>query len=248
MKPYYIITPRYRHNSCGVRVMHKLIASLRGKGFLTFLSYETKRPAPGKMIVVMPDIYVNDNSFGKVARYLLYYPRPNALPLDTELIFYYCKKYDYKNRGVSRLWIDAYEYDLFNEKDCPAERTEECFYVSKGGHIPRIPLTDTLCEITANWPSTRRDLANLLKRSKILYTYDANTALIDEARLCGCPVCIIPGVNKSSIANEPGIARIDNVEYARETLPEFQASHQKKLKDCEGDIDNFISITQKEFA
>lgn len=54
-------------------------------------------------------------------------------------------------------------------------------------------------EITRQWPATRPELAELLKQTRILYTYDNYTALTTEASRGGCKVLYLPPGNATPV-------------------------------------------------
>jgi hypothetical protein len=247
MKPYYIFAPERRHNSGGNRVLYKFIAELDKRGHKVFLSAQTGRPKRGEMIVVMPDIYNNDGSLGKIVRWIMYPMSGSRVPRDNEMIFYFNKEIDYKNRGVNRLCLDAIELELFNNKET-FDRTIECFYVGKGNNVPRVPATTRLTEITKNFPATRADVAELLKKSRMLYSYDNCSSINDEARLCGCPVCLIPKMVYQILASSIGIGKIGNMNEARKNVGQFEKEYITHVNSIAGDIDNFIAMSQAEFA
>ncbi len=204
---YVIWTPDYRNNSNGIKVLHKLCHLLNEKGekaeiyipsqFPQTVNPQWNTPIYKKNyagiddIVIYPDITVG-NPLGAVkkVRYLLNKPGVMGGPtvFDNELIFTFHKEY----YDAPILYIPTIEPELFNN-DTPVERKRNCFYIGKGKDVPKIN-TEGMTEITSEWPSTRKELADLLRKSETFYTYDFNTALILEAKLCGCRVEIIPKI------------------------------------------------------
>lgn len=229
MKPYYIMSPRFRHNSGGVRAVHVLRDLLVAHGCKVTLSYdETLRGSDA--IVVLPDIYDNAGQYGRAVRWLLYYPKVRMQ--NDELVFYYDKMYDVTGRG-SRLFVNTIELDLFYDAGKP--RTEKCFYIGKGNHKPRTMDTTGMKEITAGWPATRAAVADLLQRSSQLVTYDEHTALVPEALLCGCQVIIVHQQKPLWIETS-------------KTGNEYRQLFVKRIDDCKQDVSDFITRTQKEFS
>ena len=45
--------------------------------------------------------------------------------------------------------------------------------------------------ITYDWPSSRTELADLLRGSEYLLSFDTYSAVVHEATLCGCPVVVV---------------------------------------------------------
>jgi len=246
MKPYYIFAPEYRHTSSGNRAVYALHRMLIERGYQSYLSSGRKMPAPGEMIVVKPDIYDNDGSLGRIVRWVMYPMSGARVPRDDEMIFFYLKEFDYKNRGVGRLCVDTTELDLFNN-DEQYHRVNECVFVGKGERVPRIPNTEGLISINLQYPISRKRLAALFKTSSVLYSYDKCTAIISEARLCGCPVCLIPEDTSYCLVPEIGIGRIGSMSKAEMTVDQFEAVFKEHVRGLAGDVDNFITNTQAEF-
>lgn len=190
--PYVIMAPEYRHNSAGVRVMHKLRDLLEERGYHAEIA--TAGQAPDSAIAVYPETVSGNPLGGKtVVRYVLFFPGKlggDEAYDQNEIIFTYDSRY---YRDVPRLKISIIE-DFFRNEGLP--RSGGCFYVGKGKDVPRIPETDGLTEITRAWPEKRTDLARLLNECEVFYTYDQYTAMADEAELCGCRVVVIGGRDK----------------------------------------------------
>jgi hypothetical protein len=109
---------------------------------------------------------------------------------DSELVYAWSKKFYDTDRILS--W-DVVDRGLFNDDNLPTKE-KVCCYVGKGpqrGANP-IPLTDGMIQITRSWPPERRELAELLRETRVLYTYDDVTMLTFEALLCGCQVILLP--------------------------------------------------------
>ncbi len=73
---------------------------------------------------------------------------------------------------------------LFFSDDTP--KTISCIYVGKGKNLHLHPKDAVY--ITHVFPATRREVAQLMRSSKTLYTYDLISAIGHEAMLCGCDV------------------------------------------------------------
>jgi tetratricopeptide (TPR) repeat protein len=94
--------------------------------------------------------------------------------------------------------LSGYSHGVFLEVPITEEfftdrghaRTINCFWVGRGKNTNH-PATTGCTEITWQWPANRRELAELLNRTRILYSYDDKTQLLTEAMLCGCSVKII---------------------------------------------------------
>ncbi|NTV91345.1 MAG: glycosyltransferase family 2 protein [Clostridiales bacterium] len=188
---YIIVTPTYNHRSAGIKVLYELQKWLirSGKDAIVF-NLNAPYPINEDDIVVYPEI-VPGNPLGanRVVRYIL--NEPGKLGGTTEydeneILVAYTEHFSRYSKGIY-LEIPVIE-DFFYDKGL--ERTVDCFYVGKGSNT-RHPSTETCIEITAFWPEKRQELAELLNRTRILYSYDDCTHLLTEARLCGCIIKLI---------------------------------------------------------
>jgi len=270
MKPYVFVVPHYAHQSAGIRYIHNFCSELNNSGYEAYITGEN---SPSSLnvrhlseldkqsleyirndgIVVYPEIIDgNPLQFRNVVRWDLAPPIYDYLPTDT--VFVYGKILQSKSVGKHLLEI-YYIEDFFNLPE-HERRILKVFWVGKSPTTPRVPETTGCVEITYAAPSTRTALASLLKSSSILYTYDNFTGLILEARLCGCPVVVIPS-NQITIedtryrhpfGNEGLFIYGDNytesslrhgIENIRRRFDEFKVTTEKSY------IENFIEVTQK---
>ena len=68
------------------------------------------------------------------------------------------------------------------------------YYIGKAnGKHPSFLVPKDAIEVTRHWPPTRAEVAELLQKTKNLYSFDHHTALNDEAKLCGCNVWLMDG-------------------------------------------------------
>ena len=195
---YVIYAPKYCASN-GVRVLFKLADELIKRGHNVYLFSE---PSQGKdykyinkltkqlrnnAVIVYPEIvFGNPLNAKKVVRYVLYYPGVNGGDAkfdENEMIFTFSSEY-YKNADL--LSISTMDLSLFYRDDTPKDIN--CYFINKGGKWKEIPEFKDFVEINMSYPSTREELANLLKRTKTLYSYDRHTLLAEEAYACGCEV------------------------------------------------------------
>jgi O-antigen biosynthesis protein len=218
MVPYIIFATKYNQMSGGCCVLHKFARELYDLGAEVYLNTPLQNKkwsvpfADHKLITelvtdgaisVFPEVTRGTPYHGKtVVRFLLnkpgYFGGPTVYPQE-DLIYQYSRIYgEYPEDKILMLTI----LDLDTMKDYKRPRQGVCFYVGKGYATPRIKETDGATEITKNWPAQKLRLAYVFQTSELFITYDNCTALIDEARLCGCPVVIIPGhVDQEEIKN-----------------------------------------------
>ncbi len=270
MKPYVIVAPHFSFLSCGVRYMYYLCSELNKRGYPAYITglnsssiLDTKyinelTDAEAKNlrqdgIVVYPEIIDgNPLQFRNVVRWDLAPPIYEYLPTDT--VFVYGKIL--QSRSVGKHLLEIYYIEDFFTTPEQERRILKVFWVGKSPTTPRVPETSGCVEITYAAPSTRTALASLLKASSILYTYDNFTGLILEARLCGCPVVVIPN-NQITIEDtryrhpfgNEGLfiygdtytesSLRDGIENIRRRFDEFKVTTEKAY------IENFIEVTQK---
>jgi hypothetical protein len=211
--PYIIMAPEYRHNSAGVRCLYELQRHLQERGYESTICQGGE--APEGSIVIYPETVCGNPLKGKtVVRYVLYHP--SVLGGDkeydsSEIIFTYSKRF----YDAPLLTVPTIE-NFFKDEGLPREGG--CFYVGKGMVHPDSVYGMT--EITASWPEDRRELALLLNTKEVFYSFDDCTALIEEARRCGCH---IKGIGSTTHINE----------------------YNESIKDFDKQLDNFIAVTQK---
>jgi hypothetical protein len=213
MRPYVIVSPSWCV-SAGVRVMHMLCHELRQIGVEAWLLITNNLSGDGpvvnpgfttpllnglmdarwpdlkeRCILVYPDS-VRGNPLGAryVARYILGKELVPPEPSE-DFNFYFSKAFPAVKRGDQRvLQIVPIDLSLFNSIDAP-ERDQNLLWIGKGGrHVGAD--CPAVKPITYQWPPTRAELATELRRTHLLYSYDAVTALNAEAILCGAVVVL----------------------------------------------------------
>ena len=264
---YLIWAPPYRRTSAGNTVLHKLCHLLNEKGLTAYITgkpnpewnekfadtQKIKELVSEDAIVVYPEIITGNPFFARfVVRYVLNKPgllggtkRYNK----RELLFaYYCMLGKNLGREFEVLEIPYFDWGLFND-DSNYKRAGIVFCAGKGGRTPRIRETESATEITRKYPPTHEGLAELFKKSELFYSYDNFTGLTIEARLCGCPVVIIPDRNYSkeeilADGNDIGLSYgLDDIDHAKNTVYQFGEMYKERIKR-NFKIDNFINITQ----
>jgi hypothetical protein len=191
VRPWFIYAPNYTHASAGVVVLHRLCHKLRAIGIDAAVSTPVTawgnpwRAAPGSdAIVVYPEITAgNPLCAARVVRYVLYFP--GALGGDreydpNELAVAYHRDYHPTAPVIS---IAASDESLFY----PAPKTHDVVYVHKGA-TDTAPWPVGAFRMDSTWPVSREETAELLRAAKRVYSYDAHTAVIREALLCGAEV------------------------------------------------------------
>jgi hypothetical protein len=116
----------------------------------------------------------------------------------------------------------------------------------RGGAIP-----DGARVITHHWPASRQELGDLLRSSEYLISFDAYTALVHEATMCGCPVVVHDDGNWSLEKSTVGPMRLHGVVGRVKDLPMAQVEVRKAyqaymdyLPEMGRQLEEFIRVTQ----
>jgi hypothetical protein len=229
-----MLTPDYRHNSAGIRVMHYFAYLLKCLGHTVdtnctvfnkaYGDYMSSKDYNGKydFIVAPEGSYIPPDINKPIFRWVLF--NTDLKYNVNDIVFHWCKDYEQSAReasfngesGIFRLGdIDRNEYK--NNK----EKTKVCYWVHKGlskwGECPK-PENEAI-QITHQYPSDRQGLLNLLKECKVFYTYDSHSAINEEAYLCGAKVLMYCG--------KQGAGQAD---VWKEYIPEIKEEYYKDEK------------------
>ncbi len=202
-KPYVFYFPVYNRSN-GVRVMMILAEKLAASGYEVFYHVKDGTGWPAEIpvkekideelrndaVAVYPEIVAgNPLRVRNVARLVLFHPGRNGGEKryhESEMTFAYLPEFLPGADVLTIPWIDA---GLFNNPGLP--RTGDCCFVHKGGRWKDPPELRNLPVVTMKWPETRQALADLLKRTRTLYSFDGASAVLDEALLCGAKVMLV---------------------------------------------------------
>jgi hypothetical protein len=274
MKPYLIIAPDFTHICGGIVALHKLCHRLNEKGceayvtgvmapkdniyfnkckHISMLSKDDLRRIQYEGVVVCPDVVAgNPLQIQNVARWWLATSQPCP---PNEIVFSFTQTHNGDVPAEHTLCVVNVE-EFFRLPEVE-DRPFNCYRVHKGASVPRIPETSApnCIEITGAFPPTRRELATLLQKSKIFYTYDNLTGISIEARLCGC---VVKNIAYSCVSKERA-ARIPFSQYGeanpeepldyeklKAELPLFRERFDVAMKQFDKELDDFIEITQRE--
>ena len=177
-RPYIFYFTRYTRSN-GIRVMMLLSEKLAEAGF------EVVYHVPEDNNALFRVCRSNPN----VARLVLFYPGRNGGMKKyhhSEMVFAYRPEFLPGADVLTIPWIDR---KLFN--DPGFERTADCCFVYKGGRWTDRPELRGLKTITMDWPESREALADLLKRTRTLYSFDSASAVLNEAAACGAHVMLV---------------------------------------------------------
>ena len=202
-RPYIFYFTRYTRSN-GIRVMMLLSEKLAEAGFEVVYHVPDKTGWPAdkpvldciskdlrdRAVAVYPEIVAgNPLRVRNVARLVLFYPGRNGGMKKyhhSEMVFAYRPEFLPGADVLTIPWIDR---KLFN--DPGFERTADCCFVYKGGRWTDRPELRGLKTITMDWPESREALADLLKRTRTLYSFDSASAVLNEAAACGAHVMLV---------------------------------------------------------
>ncbi len=158
------------------------------------------------------------------------------------------------------LFIPTIETEIFFPPPSDVTRLGTCFYAAKYQSVHKqkvFGLPSNCFEIKRDTPDqlNQYELAALFKRSEMLYCFE-DSAIANEAALCGCPVVLMPNrFFDRPIAIEEvgwdGFAWGDSeveVQRARNTVELVHAHYKKRLEDFFGQLESFIEKTQTHFS
>lgn len=282
-RPYYICAPGYARVSNGVRAVHLLCHYLNKMGEEAYVfSPETddklqtpyltqdivdRHKRSGQIpIVVYPEVvHGNPLNSQAVVRYILNHPGllggPKDFPPTDMMVFWQEDYVDFsKYPNPSYIWIPSIDTSVFNNKNNPNDNNRHRVLVYPGRYkhaaqdFPQ--LFETATVITYDWPQSHEELAALLRQGKVLYAF-ANSAIVSEALLCGCPVVIKetvftkkpddrPGETLSLML--PGVTYDDSeagIQMARTQIYAYHDIYKKYQIDLQCQLKDFIAASQK---
>ena len=257
MDKRYIIWAPALTRSAGTKALYALYGKLRAKGctallfcpeehreeyeYIDVLDEHTLR----NDIVVYPEIvWGNPLRFSNVVRFVFYFPgRLAGEPQfhHSELVFTWWVGYF----EAPVLHWPTLDTSLFYNENLP--RTHNCYFLNKKyDNMKLIDALDGAIEITMSYPASRAELAQLLKTTKTLYTFDRYSLLNDEAYACGAEVCLVQDGELAPYQSDPYI----DVAEAETQLVSFIAATQAmnyggELQDDTPFLDKFGGLNYK---
>lgn len=275
--PYLIAAPDYRESSLGIQVLHRLCHMINERGgrawmvgctvnpewnapALTEEAYEQVISSGRSWIAVYPEVTTgNPFSAPVTVRYMLNREgviMQNAIDAGADdLFFWYRPEFADKEPDPNILGIECYDLSLFQD-DQPI-KDKDFLYLNR---IPESALDlsglpENITILSMRNPLSLRELAMLLKRGRVLYTYESSgTCLL--AMLCGCPVVSlsVPGYEHYAL-NEQSLQDIggagfgysdspEALDVIREGLPIVRDVVLAKRRLLETQFEHFLFLTQ----
>ncbi|WP_436873604.1 glycosyltransferase family 2 protein [Kosakonia sacchari] len=276
--PYLIVAPDYSEASAGIQVLHYFCQTINNSGGKAWIVGGTVNPkwntprlteddyaqlqnSGEPWIAVYPEVTSgNPLRAPVVVRYMLNREGVmNGNRLDfspDDLFFWYRDEFADKEYQPALLNIDNYDLELFQD-DNP-HKDLDLLYINRlpPSVIEYDKLPKNLTVLSMQNPLPLEDLAKVLKRGRVLYSYESSgTCLL--ANLCGCPVVglIAPGYENYAISEQTirdngnaGFTLVNTpeaIEHARENLhrPREQLLLRREISLVQ--FRNFIEKTQR---
>lgn len=269
-QPYYIVAPGYSDKSAGIRLLHRLCSLLNQLGLeayvdtprthgdlwtpqLTKATISAHYKAGRRPIVVYPEVSVGQPlKLGLPVRYVLYYPGVHGGRRQFDESLIYCYRHAFYP-GVPKLQPPAVDTDLFYPPPPGTERDLTLVYYNRySGPVQTFAANQQ--EISSKNPVPHAQTGDLYRRAKILYAYEESAA-VHEARICGCPVALIPNKERLPehkddffIYGDSGLAwGLDpgEIERAMTTAHLANETYFKVIAGWRQELLDFIQTTQK---
>jgi GT2 family glycosyltransferase/glycosyltransferase involved in cell wall biosynthesis len=275
-RPYYIYAPPYRRTSAGIKVLHLLCHALNEIGEEAYVTTdvtdqrlrtpelndaikERHKKLNIEPITVYPEITNGNPLEGKlVVRYIMniigLLGGPKEYP-QSDLIL--AHSIDIIPEGMSYLplFLPTVDDSIFHNKKNPDHKKRKGKLIYPGRFSEALKVHPELLEdstiITGSWPETHQHLAELMRKSSVLYCF-TYSAISLEAILCGCPVVFMPSPYNKKFFGESELGKggytFENkpeaISLARKTLNQPRKAYVKSQKKFWIDLKNFVDVTQ----
>lgn len=185
--------------SNGVHALYELSKNINKLGYESnIVNWGNIIPNDINSIMIYPEVIQgNPLQFTNIVRYML--NKEGFImgnPLDASPKDYILTWSDlYRKNYHGKLYnIDKNEFEIFNDINTKhaLERHIDCTYIGKGSQYSNdCKIIPNTIEINRNNPLTKNALADLLRSTRILYTYDPITLVNFEAVSCGALLVIL---------------------------------------------------------
>lgn len=281
MKRYLVYTHDYTRLSAGVRALHKLVHYLNLSGCEAYVTSEVRNPewctplAPYELqkeiaqngVVIYPEVEAgNKLDANQVVRFILNIPgmiRGDKEVAPGEKAWAYSGILRrYLDNPLNVLTVPVIDRGVFGVGiGAVREPDRGAYFLGReycgGERVPDDSVIETphwFDEISREWPRTQAGVSEVFRRSSVFITHTAYTMLIHEARLCGCPVIVVPGGlwSRGEFARAmPGMNGMawggDFAEYARAqaTVGAFPHDYDEMTAQFFVQLERFIDKTQR---
>jgi hypothetical protein len=190
---FKIYAPAFHANGGGVGALYNLKKDIEKLGYNSeIVPWHTQTVIHENDIIIYPEVISDNPLFAKnVVRYML-----NREAVLTG------KKIEFGNNDFILTWSNLYHKnphatllkhniaEYFNDTTAKNafDRYINCTYIGKGSMYQNCSVIKNTIFIDKNNPISKNALADLLKNTRILYTYDACSSIVTEAIMCGAMV------------------------------------------------------------
>lgn len=255
MKPYVIVSPDYNPVSGGIKVMWALYGYLLSKGVEVYMN---KRPEVDCIAIYPEILHGNPVNTRYVVRYILntpgvmgavgadgtFTPGPTEFPA-TDMQYFFSQMFSrdqvHDNKLLFLPAIDLHTFKNTNQ----GKRDKVCYLVGKGQN-KNIHPHDAI-PLSRQFALNQGALAELLNECRVMYCYDDLTAMMECARLCGCPVLYYGSYSQEKLRNyEPGLDGIffNKDSLTRFNVPDFRERYSGLIEQFQRKLNIFIEDTQ----
>lgn len=196
---FYIYSPPLTNNiSNGIHALHQLCNNINSLNYTcSIINWgDTIQPNTNDIIIYPEVIQGNPLNFKHIVRYMLNregYILGNTInQTPDDYILTWSNLYTNTYHSVLN-YVSLNEFEIFNDANTKPvlQRNLDCTYIGKGSSYTDCNILPDTIEINRNNPINKYALADLLKSTRILYTYDPITLVNLEAILSGALVCIL---------------------------------------------------------
>jgi len=267
--PYLLLAPDYRESSLGIQVMHRLCHMINeqgGKAWMVNCAVNPlwNTPCLGEQewneiqnsgqpwIAVYPEVVSgNPLSAPICVRYMLNREgviTNNSLQAGADdLFFWYRSEFAEKLVNPEILCLEAYDLDMFCD-----DNPQKDLHVLYLNRVPKSvvdfsQLPTDIHILSMEDPLTHAELAQLLKRTKVLYSFESS-GTCTLAILCGSPVVALTAKGYEHHAiNAITIRDNDGAGITLENTPEGIASARQTIGKMWGNMIARRAVAQRQF-
>ena len=270
IRPYLIVTHNYRRTSAGARVLHRLCHLLNGCGLNAWVTSPVMNPEWNELyadddlqhalartgIVVYPEVEPgNPLEAKRVVRYLLNQPgyiRGDATFDSSESLFCYGELLRRHVPADDRiLTVPVIDTGIFNNNKFFL-RQGSVYWLGRNKQ-PTVSFDSMgMSQITSDWPATMAEVALVFQAAEVFYTFSVFTALVIEARLCGCPVRVMHDSQfsreefEATPLGKHGMAwGEEEIECARQTVGQFGKVYEEYVGKFPEQLKTFVRLSQE---